>query len=76
MKPRLKDLPKLHTDLEKMEEFRRYAERFGGHIRLGGELVSIETIDELIEHLKFQIAAAESVRPGLQIIPKQPQGTK
>ncbi len=66
---------KLNNDLAKMNEFRRFAQMYGGKVRLGDEIVSIETIEDLIDHLKFQIAALQS-RTVLEIIPKQPQGTK
>lgn len=70
MIPRPKDLPKLRSDLKKMEEFRRYAKLYGGKISLGDENVTLEKIEELIEHLKFQIASAESVHTDLKLIPK------
>ncbi len=62
-------IEKHESDLKKMLEFRRYAKLYGGHIRLGDELVSIEKIDELIEHLKFEIASFQS-QAELKIIPK------
>lgn len=63
-------LEKLNQDLEKMKEFRRYAQMYGGKIKLGGEIVTIEKIEELIEHLKFEIASFKSNWSDLTIIPK------
>lgn len=70
MNPAPGELAKLNSDLKKMKEFHRFAQMYGGRIRLGGEIVSIETIEDLIDHLKFQIAALQS-QSVLKIIPKE-----
>lgn len=63
-------IEKHKSDLKRMMEFRRYAKIYGGKISLGDEIVSIEKIDELIEHLKFEIASFQS-QVELKVIPKK-----
>lgn len=50
-----KTLDELYAENERLEELLKYAELFGGKIRLGDELVKMEDLKELQVSIKAEI---------------------
>lgn len=55
-----KRLDELYRHRDEVEELIKYAKLLGNKVALGDEIVSIERLQDILEEIKFEIAARTS----------------